>query len=74
MYNEAMNSQERIGKTLKNARKGLNLKQSEVAKKIGISSNYYSMIERGEVESPGSQVMASIAKLLKLKPADVLPI
>lgn len=69
-----MNSQEKIGKTLKKVRKGLKLKQSDVAKKVGISSNYYSMIERGEVESPGSQVMAKIAKLLKLKPADVLPV
>jgi len=69
-----MNSQQRIGKTLKKARKGLGLRQFDVAKKAEISSNYYSMIERGEVESPGSQVMAKIAKLLKLKPSDVLPI
>jgi transcriptional regulator with XRE-family HTH domain len=69
-----VNSQERIGKTLKTTRKSLGLKQSDVAEKVDISSNYYSMIERGEVESPGSQIMAKIAKLLKLKPEDVLPV
>lgn len=69
-----MNSQERIGKTLKQARKSLNLKQSDVAKKAGITSNYYSMIERGEIESPGTKVMAQIAKVLKLKSSEVFPV
>ena len=69
-----MNSQERIGKNLKKARKNLGLKQSEVAEKADITSNYYSMIERGEIESPGSKVMAEIAKVLKLKSSDVFPV
>lgn len=69
-----MNSQERIGKTLKNTRKNLGLKQSDVAEKVGITSNYYSMIERGEINSPGSKVMAKIAKVLKLKSSDVVPV
>lgn len=68
-----MNSQERIGKTLRKARNNLGLRQSDVAKKVGISSNYYSMIERGERENPGSKFMTKIAKVLKLKPSDVLP-
>ena len=66
-----MNSQERVGKTLKKARKELGLRQSDVAVKVGISSNYYSMIETGKRENPGSQVMTGIAKVLKLKLSDV---
>ncbi len=68
-----MGSKEQIGKSLKKARKGLGLTQAQLAEKIGISSNYYSMIERGEKENPGSKVMSEIAKVLKLKPSDVLP-
>lgn len=66
-----MNSQERIGKKLKKARKELGLRQSDVAEKVGISSNYYSMIERGEEDNPGSRIMINIAKVLNLKPSDV---
>ncbi len=68
-----MGSKEQIGKSLKKARKSLELTQAQLAEKIGISSNYYSMIERGEKENPGSKVMSEIAKVLKLKPSDVLP-
>lgn len=69
-----MNSQERIGKAFRRARKSLGLKQSDVANKVGITSNYYSMIERGEIESPGSQVMIKIAKVLRLNSEDVFPV
>lgn len=61
----------KVGKTLKKARKGLGLKQSDVAKKAGITSNYYAMIERDEIDSPGSKVMTEIAKVLKLQLFDV---
>lgn len=66
-----MNSQERRGKKLKKARKKLGLRQIDVTEKVGISSNYYSMIETGKRENPGSKVMSGIAKVLKLKPEDV---
>jgi len=69
-----VNSQQRIGKNLKKARKNLGLKQSDVAAKVDITSNYYSMIERGEIDSPGTKVMANIAKVLKLKSSDVLSV
>lgn len=69
-----MNSQEKIGKTLKKARKNLGLRQFDVAEKVGISSNYYSMIERGEKDNPGSKVMTEIAKVLKLKSTDIFPV
>ena len=61
----------KIGKALKKARKSLGLTQAQVAEKVGISSNYYSMIERGERENPGSNIMSKIAKMLNLKPSDV---
>lgn len=40
---------DKIGKRLKEARLRLNLTQLEVAEKAGVSRNYYSRIERGEV-------------------------
>lgn len=68
-----MGSKEQIGKSLKKARKSLGLIQAQVAEKAGITSNYYSMIERGEIENPGSKVMSDIAKVLKLKSSEVFP-
>ena len=67
-----MSSQE-IGKALKKARKSFGLTQLQVAEKVGITSNYYSMIERGEKKNPGSKVMTEIAKVLKLKASDIFP-
>jgi transcriptional regulator with XRE-family HTH domain len=69
-----MKSQKQIGKVLKKARKELKLTQEQVADKVGISSNYYSMIERGERDNPGSKVMREIAKVLKLNASDLFPI
>lgn len=68
-----MGSKEQIGKSLKKARKSFGLIQAQVAEKAGITSNYYSMIERGEIENPGSKVMSDIAKVLKLKSSEVFP-
>ena len=67
-----MNTQEKIGKNLKKARKNLQLKQSEVAKRAGITSNYYAMVERGEV-NPSSSVLEDIFKVLKVKSSEILP-
>lgn len=64
----------RVGKTLKKVRKSMGLTQAQVAKKVGISSNYYSMIERGEKENPGTNIMTKIAKVLKLQASDVFPL
>lgn len=66
-----MGSQEQIGKDLRKARKKAGLTQVQVAEKVGISSTYYSMIERGEKENPGSKIVAKIGKLLKLKSSDL---
>lgn len=67
-----MDSKEKIGKNLKKVRKNLALKQTEVAEKAGISSNYYAMIERGE-ENPSWQVLEKIFKVLKVKSSEILP-
>lgn len=42
-------SGEEIGKKLKEARKKKHMTQAEVAKKVGLNTNYYAVIERGEV-------------------------
>ncbi len=67
-----MDTQKKIGKNLKKARKNLGLKQSEVAEKAGISSNYYAMVERGE-KNPSSKILEDIFKVLKVKSSDILP-
>lgn len=67
-----MGSQQQIGKNLRKARKNLGLKQSEVAKKAGITSNYYAMVERGEVNA-SANVLEDIFKALKVKSSDILP-
>lgn len=62
----------KIGKKLKDARKKLGLKQSDVAEKADISVNYYARIERNE-ENPTLETLERVLKALKLKSADVLP-
>lgn len=61
----------KIGKKLKDARKKLGLKQSDVAQKADISPNYYARIERNE-ENPTLETLERVLKTLKLKSADVL--
>jgi len=61
-----------IGKKLKMARKKLNLKQSEVAEKAGISVNYYARIERDE-ENTTLDTLKKICQALKVKSTDILP-
>lgn len=74
MYNLSMDNRERIGKKLKKARKELGLRQVDVAKKVGVSSNWYAQIEQGKVENPGSVLIGKIAKVLGLDPSEILPV
>ena len=62
----------KIGKNIKKARKERKLTQTEVAEKAGIHSNYYSRIERGELQ-PALDTLEKIFKVLKVKSADILP-
>lgn len=64
-------SPKKIGKKLKDARKRLGLKQSDVAQKADISVNYYARIERNE-ENPTLETLERVLKALKLKSSDVL--
>ena len=60
-----------VGKRLKETRKAADLKQSDVAEKAKLSTNYYARLERGEV-APSITVMKSVAEALGLKPGDLL--
>lgn len=61
-----MESQEKLGKILKKARKEANLTQAKLAEKAGIHVNYYARIERGEV-NPTVDILDGIAKALKIE-------
>lgn len=62
----------KIGKNIKKARKERRLTQSEVAQKAGIHPNYYSRIERGELQ-PALDTLEKIFKVLKVKSSEILP-
>jgi transcriptional regulator with XRE-family HTH domain len=47
------------------------LSQADVAKKVGISVSYVSMLERGE-RSPPLEVMAAIARAIKVQPFELI--
>lgn len=64
----------KVGRTLKKVRKSLGLTQAQVAEKAGISSNYYSMIERDQKDNLSSNTMKGIAKALKLDASEVFNI
>lgn len=51
---------------IKATREKLGLTQADVAKKAGMTVNYYAMIERGEV-NPTYNKLKSIARFLKIK-------
>ena len=59
-----------LGNYLKKYRLKNNLTQSQMAKKIGTSQSYYSMLETG-AKKPGFSMINRLAKTLKLEPAFV---
>lgn len=61
-----------IGKRLKAIRQEKGLTQIEVADKAQLNSNYYSKIERGEINA-SPDAYAKIAKALKVTAADIFP-
>ena len=66
-----MTTKTKIGRKLRKARKELELTQAEVADKADIHPNYYSRIERDEV-NPSLDVFEDILKALKVKSRDIL--
>ena len=61
-----------IGQALKDLRQDKRLTQAEVAKKAGISTNYYARIERGDTGT-SIAIFAKIIKALDTKSSKVLP-
>lgn len=61
-----------LGSKLKHAREKVKLTQAEVAKKSGISSNYFAKIERGEVNTTFEKLY-KIIKALKIEASDIFP-
>ncbi len=65
-------SQQKMGKKLRDIRERKRLFQEEVAKAVGISITYYAGIERGE-ENPTFAVLEKLCNVLKIKSSDILP-
>lgn len=55
-----------IAETIKKAREKAKLTQAEVAEKVGMDVTYYARIERGEIDTSGSNLI-KLFKLLKIK-------
>lgn len=61
-----------LGNKLRKARERKELTQEEVAKKSGVSVNYYARIERGEV-NPSVEKIHKIIVALGVKSSEILP-
>lgn len=61
-----MGFKEEIAKIFKEARKKQGLTQAQVAKKAGISVNYYARVERADPKARG-EVINQIAKALSVE-------
>jgi len=66
-----MNSKSRIRKSLKSARIKAKLTQKQLAEKLGLNTNFYARIERGE-ENPSLETLKKLTKILKIKSSDIL--
>ncbi len=55
-----------LGKKLKEAREKLKLTQEQVAQKVGVSTNWYARVERGE-ENAAQDTQEALFKFLKIK-------
>jgi transcriptional regulator with XRE-family HTH domain len=62
-----------IGERLREARDKNGLTQAEVAKKAGMGTNRYAIIERGEAENVTINKLEKIAGVLGIKGSDIIP-
>ena len=62
-----------IGERLREARDKKGLTQAEVAKKAGMGTNRYAIIERGEAENVTINKLENIVEALGVKSSDILP-
>ena len=62
----------KIGENIQQIRQRLNETQSEVAKRAGLSTNYYARIERGDA-TPSIDALEEIVHALNVRSSDILP-
>lgn len=62
-----------IANKIKEARLKKDLKQSEVAEKAGLNTNYYAKVERGE-SKPSVITLTKILKALGIKSSKILSV
>ena len=60
-----------FAKNITTARAARNMSQAELAKKVGISTSYVSMLERGR-RVPPLPTVEKVAKALKKSPVEML--
>jgi transcriptional regulator with XRE-family HTH domain len=56
----------KLGQRFKEAREKKKMTQVQVAKKAGMNTNYYAVIERGEI-NPSFETLKKIAEALNIK-------
>lgn len=61
----------RTAKRIRSARNSKHLTQAQVAKKVGISTNYYAQVERAE-KNPASTLLYKIIDALGVASKDIL--
>lgn len=61
-----------IASQLRHYRRQKNLTQADLAKKAGISTNYYARIERVEV-APSVEILEKLVKALGVRSSEILP-
>lgn len=61
-----------IGARIRFLRKALKLTQAEVAERVGIDASFYGQLERGS-GIPSLRTLFSIATVLRVDPAELLP-
>ncbi|MBI2599431.1 helix-turn-helix transcriptional regulator [Candidatus Daviesbacteria bacterium] len=55
-----------LGRKIKEAREKKKMTQAQVAEKAGMNTNYYAVIERGEI-NPSYETLKKIAEALDIK-------
>ena len=61
-----------IGKTIQTIRKKSNIKQSELAEKIGITQANLSVLKTGKAKAVRFSTLEAICKVLDCQPGDIL--
>lgn len=56
---------------LKKSRLKAGMTQKQLAEKLGLNTNFYARIERGE-ENPSLETLKKLTKILKIKSSDIL--